>query len=388
MAEFQVKSLDDTEQKSTQEIEAELLKEHEEPEVAAETTEVLVNADTNEVTVNSLKTETTETETPVATTTEATEEEVSENINDNSVLSYINEKYNREVNSIDELFTTEEKDVDLPEDVAAFLKYKKDTGRGLNDYVKLNKNYEDSNPDEILAEYYRQTKTHLDEEDIQFELENNFGYDPDYDDEKEGKKRTIAKKQELSKAKEYFENLKKEYLVPVESAGAGLSENDQKGFEAYKKLAEESKAQQEHTQKRREYFTEKTNELFTGDFKGFDFALGDKDVVYKPSNTEQLKKNQSTLESFIDTHINKDGYVKDVGAYHRSLAVALNPDGFARFFYEQGKADAIDNVTKETKNIDMGSVRTAPESVSKGGFKVTNMSNEKFGNRLVIRSSK
>ncbi len=387
MAEFQVKSLDDTTEKSQQEVEATLLKDSgEEVAASTETTEIAINPETNEVKVERHTVETEDTTGEPEAVVETTEE-VPETINDNSVLSYIKEKYDRDVNSIDELFTTEEKEANRPEDVEAFLKYKKATGRGINDYVKLNTDYDEADPDEILAEYWKQTQPHLDDEDIAFELESKYSYDEDYDDEREGKKRSIAKKQELSKAKEYFDNLKKEYLVPVESAGTGLSEEDQKSYSAFKKAAEESKSQQEHTQKRQEYFANKTNELFTDNFKGFEFSLGDKEVRYKPANADQLKKSQSSLEGFVAKHINKDGFVNDVEAYHRSLAVALNPEGFAKFFYEQGKTDAIDNVTKETKNIDM-SVRTAPESNSGGGFKVTNLSNEKLGSRLIIRSSK
>lgn len=384
MAEFQVRSLDETEQKSQQEIEAALLNETKDTVTPTETTEVVVNEHTNEV-----KVESTEIETP----TEATQEqeiadEVSETINDNSVLSYINDKYDRGVNSIDELFNTDEKTTPLPEDVEAFLKYKKETGRGLDDYVKLNQDYDTVDPNKLLAEYWKATKNHLDDEDIAFEIENNFGFDPEYDDEREGKKRTIAKKQELSKAKEYFNNLKKEYLAPVESTGLGLSEDEQKNYEAYKKYTEESKSQQDITQQRREYFASETNKLFSNDFKGFEFSVGDKELVYKPASVDQLKESQSSLEQFVNKHINKDGYVDNVGDYHRSLSVALNPEGFAKFFYDQGKADAIDSVTKETKNIDMSNVRTAPESSSTGGFKVTNLSNEKFGSRLLIKSKK
>jgi len=386
MAEFQVKSLDDAEAKSQQEVEATLLKEDQETATPTETSEVVVNDTTNEV-----KVESSPVSTESATTEEVAEtpEEVVDPLNENSVLSYINEKYDREVSSIDELFKAEEKGIDLPEDVEAFLKFKNDTGRGLNDYVKLNTNYDELDPDKVLAEFWRQTQPHLDEEDIAFELENKFGFDPEYDDERDGKKRTIAKKQELSKAKKHCENLKKDYLVPLEARGQDLSEEDSKSYEAYKKYAEDSKSQQEYTQKRQEYFANKTNELFTNEFKGFEFQLADdKNVVYKPASGDQMRKSQANLEGFVNKHINKDGFVNDVGNYHRSLAVAMNPEGFAKFFYEQGKADAIDNVTKETKNIDMTNVRSAPESVNSGGFKVTNLSNEKMGSRLVIRSNK
>ena len=61
--------------------------------------------------------------------------------------------------------------------------------------------------------------------------------------------------------------------------------------------------------------------------------------------------------------------IKDAAGYHRSLAMAMNPEKFAKFFYEQGMSDATDDVTRKIKNINM-TERRAPEVVNKGGMQV------------------
>ena len=360
MAEFKVRDVAPEEEKSPQEIEATLLKKHEEQqeesaEAAPETTEVV--------------------ETPVAEEKE---------IEDADVLSYIKNRYNRDINSVDELFETTASNDDLPEDVATYLKYKKETGRGIEDFVRLNKNLDAYDEDRLLEEYYKESNPHLDGEDIEFELDSKFAYDEDYDDESEIKKRKIAKKQELAKAKDYFENLKDQYKVPLESSGsAGKLEADE-DYKAYQDYVAKSKTVAEEQEKKRDYFYKKTDDLFDNNFEGFKFKVSDKEMVFNPGDAAQLKKSQSDVNNFINSHLDKNGMLKDAASYHKSLAVAMNPEAFAAFFYEQGKADAVENSARESKNIDM---RRAPETVKRGGFKVTG-SVPSNGNRLVIKSNK
>jgi len=67
--------------------------------------------------------------------------------------------------------------------------------------------------------------------------------------------------------------------------------------------------------------------------------------------------------------LDSNGFIKDAEGYHKSLAVAMNPEKFAQFFYEQGKSQATDDVIRKTKNINM-SERSAPEVSVKSGFQV------------------
>jgi hypothetical protein len=81
------------------------------------------------------------------------------------------------------------------------------------------------------------------------------------------------------------------------------------------------------------------------------------------------------------------GLIKDIEGYHKSLSIAMNPDKFAKFFYEQGVSAAVDNVTKKSKNINMD-VRPAPQSFSKDGLKIRQVGNTESGRGLKIRSIK
>ena len=346
MGNFTVRDVGAGEERSIQEIEQELLDKHEEKFNNEPASEV-VNEDPSEV-VN---------------------EDVKPELRDEDVLTYIKGRYNKEINSVDELFKEREQNEELPSDVSAFLKYKKETGRGIEDFIKINRDLDSMTPEKLLAEYYSATESDLDDEDIDYMIEDRFGYDPDFDDEKDIKKKEIAKKKELAKAKKFFEDQKEQYRVPVESKGTLASDDEKETYEAYKKYVQEAQSFQQESNKKSEYFQKKTEELFNQEFKGFDFNVGDKDIKFLPGDPSELKKTQSDLMNYVSKFLDKDGLIADAVGYHRSLSVAMNPEKFAKFFYEQGNADALLDSAKQTKNIDM-EVRTTPQSVSNTGFKV------------------
>lgn len=349
MENFTVRDIGAGEERSMQEIEQELLDKHEEKfnqeTTKEETTEVVV---------------------------EETVEQSTPELKDEDVLSYIKGRYNKDINSVDELFKEREANEDLPSDVSAFLKYKKETGRGIDDFMKLSKDFNALSPEKLLAEYYSATESDLDDEDINYMIEDRFGYDPDFDEEKDIKKKEIAKKKELAKAKKFFEDQKEQYKSPLESRGSSVPDEDKEGYNAYKKYVQDAQTVQQESYKKSEYFQKKTEELFNQDFKGFDFNIGDKDLKFLPGDPADLKKSQSDLTNYISKYLDSDGLISDAVGYHRSLSVAMNPEKFARFFYEQGKAEALLDTAKQTKNIDM-EVRTSPQSISSSGVKVKNI---------------
>tara|TARA_R110002012_G_scaffold106015_3_gene247203 strand:+ start:184 stop:1317 length:1134 start_codon:yes stop_codon:yes gene_type:complete len=375
MAELKVRDLGTEEEKSSQEVEADLLKKHEEQQ----TESVKVALSTEDTTEQKPVVDEQKAEEPVVPDPVETNK-----IEDADVLSYIKDRYDKDINSVDDLLATKESNEELPEDVATFLKYKKDTGRGIEDFVRLNRDLDAMNEDKLLAEYLKDINPHLDNEDIEFELESKYSFDDEYDDESEVKKRRIAKKQELAKAKAHFGKLKEQYTTPLESRETAVPKGDQEAYKAYQEHIAQSKTVEEQNNKRRDYFFEKTNELFDTNFEGFKFNVSDKEMVFKPNETGKIKESQSDVNNFINSHLDDNGLIKDAAAYHRSLSVAMNPDAFANFFYEQGKADAVESISKESKNIDM---RRSPETVSQGGFKVTGTVPDS-GSRLVIRSNK
>ena len=362
--EFKVRAVD-FEEKSVAEIEQQLLDDHAEKNGTAEEEVV----------------DTVVVDTPIV---EETPQEIE--IDDNRVLSYIGKRYNKEIANLDELFEQRSNNEDLDPEVATYLKYKKETGRGIEDFIQLNKDYDSMDQDQLLFEYHKGVDKDLDVDDIKFDLESKFAYDADYDDEKEIKKKQLAKKRELTKAKEYFNGLKEQYKVPLESRESLVPNEEKETYEAYKSYKQAASQADEEQQKKSKYFSDKTNELFSDKFEGFGFNIDEnKKVVYKPGDSTDLLKEQSNLENFVSKFLNDEGYLKDAEAFHRSIAVASNPEKFAKFFYEKGMAEAVGNVARESKNIDM--TRQATQITPPQGMKVTALDDGRNG-RLVIRNIK
>ena len=300
-------------------------------------------------------------------------------MSEEDVLSFIKNRYDKQVDSMEELLSERDAAEELPEDVAAYFKYKKETGRGIGDYVKLHRDFDSLDPDDLLEEYFMATEEDLDSEDIEAMMDD-FDYDEDIDDESDVKKIKLAKKKAIAKAKKYFEGQKESYAGPLESSSGAFSEEE---MDSYKQYLADAKTQKEEGERRRDWFINKTNELFDGEFKGFEFKLDDKTVTFSPGDAAELKKAQETPMNFIGKYLNEEGLITDAAGYHRALAIAMNPEKFAKFFYEQGKSEATDDVMRKTKNVNM-TERRAPEVTSKGGTTVRALSLDS-GRGLKIR---
>jgi hypothetical protein len=365
--EIKVKEVSSSEEKSVQEIEQNLLVKHEEQ-----------FSDTPEVTQV--------TEPVVEDLVEETVEDKVVELNEEDVLSFIKNKYGREINSIEELTQAREEAPELPKDVAAYYKYKQETGRSIEDFVKLNKDIDSVNPDKLLKDYLTRTEKGLDEEDIDSLMED-YVYDEDFDEATDIRKIKLKKKKDIAKAKDFFESEKEKYRVPLESSGSSISEADANELKEYKQYVQQASTQEEEMNKKADWFLKKTNEMFGSEFKGFEFAVDeDKKVTFSPGDAQELKSLHSTPQNFVSKFLDDDGLLKDAEGYHRSLAVAMNPEKFAKFFYEQGKSEAVDDVMRKTKNVNM-SDRKTPEITSKGGTQIRAM-NPDSGKGLKIRSKK
>jgi len=374
--EIKVREMSELESKSSQEIEKELLEKHEQQfsEVSS--------SDEVEVVSEPLPDETT----AEAPEKEATIEEVAQqpyDLKEEDVLSYIGNRYGKEINSIEELMSEREKAEEMPEDVAAYFKYKKETGRGISDFVKLQQDYTTMNPDSLLKEYLTLTEEGLDAEDIESLMED-YSYDEELDDESDVRKAKLAKKKIIVKANRFFKEQQELYKQPLESSGSSNEANEE--LQAYKQYLNTAKTQQEEANRKREWFVKKSDEVFGSEFKGFKFKLNDEEIMFSPGGASELKKAQETPMNFVQKYMDSQGLLNDAEGYHRSLAMAMNPDKFAQFFFEQGKSKATEDVIRKTKNINM-SERKAPEVSTKGGMQVKSIS-EPSGNRLRIKSVK
>ena len=378
--EIKVRDLGQKEEKSKAEIEETLLQKHEDKfednDSQPETTDTVEISNEND----------TEKETP---SSETIDETPSLELNDENVLSYIKDRYNKDISSVNELFEEKEANEELPEDVSAYLKYKKDTGRGIQDFYNLQKDYDSMEDDSVLASYYSITEDGLDAIDIQDIIEEKFNFDEELDEPRDIKKVKLAKKRELAKAKKFLNEQKDKYKMPLESSRDQLSEDQQENLNAYESYLKESKTIEEQTKKKYNYFLNKTDEVFNNEFKGFEFNVGDNNITFKPGTGEELKNVQSDVNNYINKFMDKQtGLIADPKGYHRSLAVAMNPDKFAQFFYDQGVSATVDNVSRKSKNINMDIRSAAQQTVTKDGMKIRAVGNTESGRGLKIRSIK
>tara|TARA_B100000768_G_scaffold92412_1_gene86392 strand:- start:12617 stop:13750 length:1134 start_codon:yes stop_codon:yes gene_type:complete len=321
---------------------------------------------------------------------EATEESIVQpsELKEEDVLSFIKNRYNKDVTSFEDLFATKEANTEIPEDVAAYLEYRKQTGRSFADYSKLNRDFGAMDEKQLLREYYSATEDALDAEDIDYMMDD-FSYDADLDEENVIKKKKVAFKKEIGKAKKFFNSQKEMYKEPLESSTATFSQEQKEQLEAYNTYVKDANTFDEEAKRKRDWFLNKTEDVFHNEFKGFDFKVGeDKTVTFLPTkNVEEIKRLNSDSSNLFKRFVDEEtGLVSDAEGYHRAVSVAQNPERFAKFFYEQGQADGTTDVTKKMKNVNM-STRNAPQVTKKDGMTIRAI-NPSDGRGLKIRSNK
>jgi hypothetical protein len=253
---------------------------------------------------------------------------------------------------------------ELPENIEKLVSFMKETGGTLEDYVRLNADYSNISEVALLKEYYKKTKPHLDEEDINIILED-FSYDEDLDDERDIRKAKIALKEEVAKAKNFLEQTKSKYYDEIKLR-PGVTQEQQKAVDFFNRYNQE----QQRSKQLSEGFQSRTKNYFTQEFKGFDFNLGEKKFRYGIKNNESVAETQSDLNNFVKKFLNKDGEVGDLQGYHKALYVANNPDRVINHFYEQGRTDALRELNAKSKNISNEPRQTQSGEIFVNGLKV------------------
>jgi len=252
----------------------------------------------------------------------------------------------------------------LPENIEKLVSFMEETGGSVEDYVRLNADYTNVDNNTLIREYYKQTKPHLDSEDISLLLED-FDYDEDIDEPKDIRKKKIAFKEEVSKAKNFLEGLKSKYYDEIKLR-PGVTQEQQKAMDFFNRYNEEQKA----VANNHKNFVDRTNNLLNDNFKGFDFKVGENKFRYGIKNPKQTAEAQSDITNFIKTFLNDKGEISDMQGYHKALYAARNADTIAQHFYEQGKADAVKDVMAKSKNISTEPRQTTSGDVFIGGLKV------------------
>tara|TARA_Y100001972_G_scaffold94609_1_gene116206 strand:- start:1220 stop:2425 length:1206 start_codon:yes stop_codon:yes gene_type:complete len=270
----------------------------------------------------------------------------------------------------------------LPENIEKLVSFMEETGGTVEDYVNLNRDYSKYDSKSLLQEYYNKTKPHLDSEEINFLMEDNFSYDEEVDEERDIRKKKLAYKEEIAKAKKFLESSKSKYYDEIKLR-PGVTQEQQKALDFFNRYNKE----QQIAEQRRKTFKENTSNTLNEKFEGFEFDLGEKKFKYSISNPSAVAEKQSDLNTFVKKFLNKEGEVVDTVGYHKAIYAADNADTIASHFYEQGKADAIKDMMAKSKNITNEPRPQATGDVFINGLRVKAV-NGVDTSRLKIKSKK
>jgi len=253
---------------------------------------------------------------------------------------------------------------ELPENIEKLVSFMEDTGGTIEDYTRLNADYSSVDEKTLLKEYYKKNKPYLDNSDVELLLED-FDYDEDLDEDRDIRKKKLAFKEEVAKAKGFLEETKVKYYDEIKLR-SNVNPETQKATDFFNRYNQ----QQEVATQQHEQFQESTKQLFNDDFEGFDIKVGDKNYKYNIQNRDKVAESQSNINNLVGKFLDKEGNVSDTKGYHKAMYAADNVDKIAAHFYEQGKADAVKDVMNKSKNLSDTKARSQQGEVFLNGFKV------------------
>ena len=307
---------------------------------------------------------------------EDVKEDIKEDVKEEKLVEKdSNENIKTEKSVKEEPVKQEEPELNIPEGISELVNFINETGGSMEDFIRLNKDYNNLEDDSVLKEYYNQTKSHLNSEEISFLMKDNFSYDNEIDDPTEIKRKQLAYKEELAKAKNHLEGQKEKYYKEVKTTG-NLSKEQQKAVDFFNRYNTEQQEIAHQQEKATNQFTLKTNEVFNQEFKGFDFNIDDKKYRYKLKDVDKTKNTQMDIMNVVGSYLDKNNTLKDGYGYHKALFAAKNADSIANHFYQLGKTEAIKEISSESKNINMDPRQTSTGVVESGGIKVRAISGD------------
>ena len=306
------------------------------------------------------------TEEPVEEVEEQTEEAVVEEITDEEVEEQTEELQEQVEQAVEESQNTAEP---LPENIQKVVDFMNDTGGSLEDFVRLNQDYSNHDDISLLKEYYKQTKPHLNDDEISFMMDDQFSIDEEVDEDRDIKRKKLALKEQVASAKGHLDGLKSKYYEEIK-AGSKLTQDQQKAVDFFDRYNNELETTQKVAEEQQTAFLNKTNKVFNDKFKGFEYNVGEKKFRFNVKNSDKVKETQSDINNFVKKFLNKDNVMDDAQGYHESLFTAMNPDAVAKHFYEQGKADAIKDSMAKSKNINMDARKVNDNVIPTPGWSV------------------
>ena len=257
-------------------------------------------------------------------------------------------------------------EIKVPENLNKLVDFMNETGGTLEDYVRLNRDYTDIDENALLREYYKNTKPHLNDDEVSFMLEDSFDFDEEVDEERDIMKKQLAKKEAIVEARNHLDTLKQKYYDSIKSRNI-VNDDQRKATEFFNRYNDEQQIVEEQHKR----FKDNTKKLFSEDFKGFDFKVGDQKFRYTVKNPNAVADKQSNINNFVNPYLDEKGNMVDTSGYHKAMYTAMNADQLATHFYEQGKADGIKQVVDGSKNPTIDTPRqVAGGDVFVKGFKV------------------
>jgi len=339
--------------------------------------------DDSRVVAESESTEPTQKQEKIQPEAEAQETTVLEEITEDSTEEEVAEAEEQVEEAIAEAEATGKP---LPENIQKLVDFMEETGGDLNDYVRLNQDYSKLEDKDLLYEYYKQTKPHLNQEEINFLMEDQFSYDEEEDDERDIRRKKLALKEQVANAKSHLDGQKSKYYEEIK-AGSRLTSEQQKAWDFFNRYNKESEETKKQAEAQKSNFLNKTNNVFNDKFKGFEYNVGDKRYRFNINNASEVKEAQSDINNFVKKFLNEKNEMSDAAGYHKSLYTAMNADAIAKHFYEQGKADAMKNSVAKAKNVDMNP-RQSHGAVEAGGVKVKVLGDNSSDFKFKIKNNK
>ena len=185
----------------------------------------------------------------------------------------------------------------IPENLQKVVDFMEETGGTLEDYVKLNQDFTGYGDKALLREYYKKTKSHLDQDEIDFIIDEEFSYDDEIDEEKDIKRKKIALKEQVARAKSHLDGQKSKYYEEIK-AGSRLTPEAQKAMEFFNRYNKQEEEGRKVADSQTNTFVNKTDQVFNEKFKGFEYNVGDKRYRVNVKNAGEVKKTQSDLNNF------------------------------------------------------------------------------------------
>lgn len=273
-------------------------------------------------------------------------------LDDNLVLNYLKEK-GVDVKNFEDLKPKEK--IELDAETEKYLEYKKETGRGFEDFSALQKDWKDEPKENVLKALMKAEKPYLKDSDIELLLEDKYGIEEldEYafeSDKRANRLKEIALEDDYQKGLQLLESQKEKYMVR-----RGSDESVPEDFKKAKEIVDNWQKQQKENEiifeETRKDFQAKTDSVFTKDFEGFKVKVGEQEFSIKPENIESAKSTLSDLSNFDKKFFDENGKLTKPQEYYKALHFAMNTDKVAEHFINIGKALQAEEEDKASKNI-------------------------------------